>query len=238
MIQRATAAHTGYINDIANDPDVNPHLGGKPMDLTELLAESVSFVTEGGAIIFTPINNAAYQFHSLFMPEARGKIALKAARHAAFEMFTTTDAMELITYTADDTPHARPPRTFGFKPWFKRPNSVFGKDTTWFRLSVHDWIMRDKGCLKKGKKFHAQLEALEAHEDHADDDAHNRYVGASVAMSQGGKPDKGLMIYNTFAGASGYHASVIKSREPLQVFTGDALWTLNSNNSLEVEICR
>lgn len=238
MIKRGTMAHAEYINEIANDPEVNPHIGGDELDLTGLLEQSVSFVTEGGAIIFTPINNAAYQFHTLFLPEARGKIALKAAKHAAFEMFTSTDAMELVTYTPHDAPHARPPRTFGFKPWFERQDGAFGKPTTWYRLSIHDWIMRDKGCLKKGRKFHAQLEAQDGHDAHADDDAHDRYVGATVAMAQAGKVDKGLMIYNTFAGAAGYHAAVVTSYDPVTVHTGDANWTLNDNGTLEVELCQ
>lgn len=237
MIQRATAAHADYINEIANDPNVNPHIGGeKDMDLSDLLGESISFVTEGGAIIFTPVNAAVYQFHTMFVPEARGRHALKAARHSAFEMFTTTDAMELVTYTPDEAKHARPPRTFGFKPWFGRKNAIWGKDTTWYRLHINDWVVRDDGCLKKGQKFHRILHEQQD-ESHIDDDVHDRFVGAAIAMAEAGKVDKGLMVYNSWAGCAGYHAAVVESYEPLRVFTGDAVWSL-VDGKLECELCQ
>lgn len=236
MIRLATPEDIGRLNEIANHSAVFPFIaqGEDPIDLTAAFDLHRIYISDFGAIMFFNTGGATYSFHTMFLPEGRGRHALKVAKYAALDMFTATNAMELVTLTPDNAPHARPPLTFGFRPWFR------SKHGQMFRLNVLDWILKARSCRDMGQEFHDKLEVkkgeIEAH-SHADDTVHDHYVGASCLMSLAGNVDKALMIYNSWAACAGYAPAFVVERSPVKVDTGDAIWTI-TNGKLEVETCQ
>jgi len=236
MIRLAQPEDIDRLNEIANHSAVFPFIGGgeNAIDLTAAFDLHRIYISEHGAIMFFNTGGGVYSFHTMFLPEGRGRHALKVAKHAAQDMFTATNAMELVTLTPDNAPHARPPLTFGFRPWFKSRHGQM------YRLNVLEWIMKARACREMGQEFHDKLEAARPnieHEEHEDDAVHDGYVGASCLMSLAGNVDKALMIYNSWAACAGYAPAFVVERSPLRVDTGDAIWTIRSG-ILEVETCQ
>lgn len=236
MIRIAQTEDIDRLNEIANHSAVFPFIAQdkNPIDLTKAFELHRTYISEFGAIMFYNTGGGTYSFHTMFLPEGRGRHALKVAKHAAQDMFTATNAMELVTLTPDNAPHARPPLTFGFRPWFQ------SKHGQMFRLNVHDWIMKARACREMGEVFHDKLHEMKAEldaEEHEDDAVHDHYVGASCLMSLAGNVDKALMIYNSWAACAGYAPAFVIERSPLRVDTGDAIWTI-ANGNLEIEQCQ
>lgn len=93
-----------FLNSVANHPDVRPWLGtdgASPIDFAPLLARQGTFalVNEHGGFVFVSDDGGAtYEFHTQFLPEGRGREALKAAHEAAQTMFGDIGVEELRTY--------------------------------------------------------------------------------------------------------------------------------------------
>jgi hypothetical protein len=103
------------IHDILSHPDVATHIG-EGLDATITPPSILTFVEQGRVIFFVPKSEGVWEFHTAFIPEARGRDGLKMAKACADAMFRTYGANVLSTYTTEDNPHARPPRTMGFRP--------------------------------------------------------------------------------------------------------------------------
>lgn len=93
-----------FLNTVANHPEVRPWLGtdgASYVDLGVLLALPGAFAlqNEHGGFVFTPDGEEGeYEFHTQFLPEGRGRPALKAALLAEHLMFTRYGARVLKTY--------------------------------------------------------------------------------------------------------------------------------------------
>lgn len=104
-LERTTDAT--FLNTIANHPEVRPWLGtdGKShVDLGVLLEVPGAFalINEFGGFVFIPEGGGVYEFHTQFLPEARGRIALLAALEGERMMFEDYGAECVKTYV----PHA------------------------------------------------------------------------------------------------------------------------------------
>lgn len=73
------------INEVANNPDVRPFIGGKisePLDVSELVADHSNYALFGqhGGFVYAWCAPAIYEVHTLILTEGRGKWALDAAK--------------------------------------------------------------------------------------------------------------------------------------------------------------
>lgn len=154
MISREFFA--GRANAIINHDDVRPFVVFDdtvlPMDLGRVLEneDNVLLMAEHGGFLFVPKRQdlTAYELHTFFLKEGRGRELVQAA-HEAFEwMFLETPARKLYTYTPDDCPHARPPISFGWRSYFWAPIAATrgGRKlgAEFWRLDIWDWAAKEK----------------------------------------------------------------------------------------------
>ncbi len=154
MISREFFA--GRANAIINHDDVREHVSFDdtefPMDLGPIVESeaNVLLMAERGGFLFVPKreDGQAYELHTFFLKDGRGRELVEAA-HEAFEwMFLETPARRLYTYTPDDCPHARPPLSFGWRPYFwapmasRRNGKKLGAE--FWRLDFWDWAAKQK----------------------------------------------------------------------------------------------
>lgn len=223
------------INAIANAPGVREGslLSDGNADLSALDGQALFLQGRGGFIMFRQMSPQVYDFHTAFLPEHRGKNAYLCARAAAEFMFLRTDAMEL--HTVAPRPEARPPKTFGFQPFFTGPAGEY------YRLHLLDWARKAPNLRAWGEWFHHALEAAKDQtgatvEAHDDDPANDRYAGLAAGMFRYGQPQKAVWAYNIWASTAGYHPVELISLDPVRVNTGDAIIRYQ-HNRLEFEQC-
>lgn len=218
MIHQTT--DVAAVNAIINHPRVKPWVsmpGQEVLDASALLqAPHVALLLDDGSGCFLCVQHepGRYEVHTNLLPAARGAKALDAARAAMDWMFTRTDCVELITKVPVDNPAAQRLTVFmGFTREFTRAQA-FPRGTSWvdvdyYSISYRGWIRWHPGLMATGQAFHARLHAEKARSgnplpDHADDTAHDRYVGAAVRMIENGQIDKGIYLYNRWARFAGY----------------------------------
>lgn len=232
---RTNVQQTGdaaFLNSIANAEGVREFVGGEGMiDVAELLTRSIALATDKGAIIFEWKSPGVYCFHTMFVKEGRGRHAFEAASNAAEWMFTRTDALELHTYTPFDNPKATPPRSFGFRFWFK------GEAADYYRLNVNDWATHAPNLETYGKWFHDNLIAAGRHNPHPEIASHDRFAGMAAAMATRGQVEKGVALYNIWAMTAACPPVRIINREPFEIDIGDALLRVG-NEEAEILECR
>jgi len=100
-----------FLNRVVNHNSVFPHVSlgaSKPLDLSACVADSRNYflANEFGGFLLLRQHDYVYQVHTQFLPEGRGKTALKAGRWAAHYMFTQTDCLRIDTTVAYDNRHA------------------------------------------------------------------------------------------------------------------------------------
>lgn len=120
MIQRVFDATE--INRIINHPDVYPYVAYRipqgELDLGPLLADpnNVLMMGEGGGVFFHRFLPCLYQAHIQFLPEHRGRAALRASREAVTYMFSFTDCKAIIGVTpVNNKPAIRFAQFVGFQ---------------------------------------------------------------------------------------------------------------------------
>lgn len=224
MLTRATDATLA--NKIINDPQVRPHMLfdiKEAIDLSGLVNTTLILMSENGGFLFAPIVDQriggppqpahAFELHSFFLPEGRGREAHGAAWEAAEYIFTKTDATDIFTMQPLDNPASRPPRSMGFQEHFRRNNIITrgGRKVpcAFWRLNIWDWARLVRGVEADGDEFHSLLNQKRAAlglPDHAheQDDAHDRYVGCAVRMWKQGQTLKAIRFLNYFSRWAGY----------------------------------
>lgn len=239
MIHRSR--DVAFFNAVANDPAVRPFMGGEDgpngLDLAPLI-ENPAVVTlraAHGGWIYVPILAGAYELHTLFLPEGRGRPHLRAAVEGFRFMFVETDCLEILTKCPDDNGAARWASShLGFRERFRRDDAwAPGVGVSYRAFSVDDWMARDAQCLTQGQAFHATLEAAKTGSDsplHAEDAAHDRAVGAAVLMARAGQTQKGVGLYNRWAAFAGY--AQIEALSPTVIDIRDALVELRPDGSM------
>lgn len=229
-----------YWNALANDPSIRPFVGGdQPLDFAEAVANpaNVFLQADHGGWFFHPLLPSAYEVHTMFLPEGRGRKHLTAAAHGFRFMFTQTDCLEILTKCPDDNGPARWASSFlGFRERFHRPEAWgAGVGVSYRAFSVDDWMARDAECLAEGRRFHAALEAAKLREGselavHPEDPAHDRAVGAAALMVRAGNAGKGVGLYNRWAMFAGYQTIELLSDTVIDV--RDAIVELRPDGSL------
>lgn len=235
-----------FFNEVANHPDVRPGLGAglDPVDLTPAIENPANLAIEGheGGWLLHPVLPGVYEIHSMFRPEGRGKVFFVGAREMLRYVFTTSDALEIVTKCPDDNGPARmAAATVGFRERFRREDAwAPGVGVSYRVFSIDDWFIRDAECLAAGRAFHDALEAAKMQAGslipvHADDEAHDRAVGAAVLMARGGNMAKGVGFYCRWATFAGYASITAVSQNVVDV--GDGLVEIG-NDGIRVLKCR
>jgi hypothetical protein len=234
------------VNAILNHPTVLPAITvpGRtgPIDATALIENTHNFfmMAPGGCIAFCQDEPGIYEVHTNFLPEYRGRIALRASEQAYHWMFMNTDCM--ILQTRVPAPNVAADmfcRLIGATKQFTRksiwPTEKGLVDLDFWQFPYQDWIRRAPSVNMSGRRFHEKLESerirhrLE-HPLHPDEECHDRYVGACVEMIYAGQPDKAVVLYNRWASFSGYGKIALIARSPLVVDIGDAVLQVLDND--------
>lgn len=237
------------LNEIANDPDVRPTLGGDgELDLSPLVADvrNFAYLEQHGAIVCLALGSGVYDIHSMFRPAGRGLAALQVMRDVADALFSTTDCVEARTTVPEDNASAAVmARKVGFKPLFSTrvpwtggqrvPADVFG----W---SLLGWALSSPAALELGGCFHdlledAKLDAGSVLEAHDDDEIHDRVVGAVGLMAMAGNGEKAIRFYNLWAQSAGYRPVELLQSRPIVVDLHDAIVQVDAHG-MKVLTCR
>lgn len=240
-LRRVMDAH--FLNEIANDPEVRPYLGGGEgvLDLTPLCANpaNVCLTTAGGGWIMHAIGPGRYEVHSLFPPGGREGL-MTAMREGLRYMFCATDCTELVSKApASNGAAIGLARAAGFKERFRRPSALpsFNEPVAFFSLPLEAWMWRDEELKVAGEWFHERLERALGEVPHDEDEAHNRAVGLAVTMLRAGNPVKAVAFYNKWAVFAGYAPIALLSERPVIVDVVSAVIGVNGDD-MEVLACR
>lgn len=217
MIQREFTADR--LNAIVNHPEVHPWValpGQGDLDLSGAVADqrNILLMSDAGGILFVFHEQGIYEAHSQFLPEARGRQALRVMREAFRWMFTATPCMEILTQVpVHNRAAALFARHCGGTLEFTRENAWMTADgpiaVEYFALRYGDWVRSAPGLVESGEAFHDRLKAgMKAagfpDADHPEDKAHDRYVGATYEMISAGQVAKGITLYCRWARFTGH----------------------------------
>lgn len=227
-----------FLNEVANHPAVRPELlGTGPIDLTAAVSDprNIALQAQYGGWVLHNHGGGAYEVHSMFLPEGRGRGVREALEKALEYVFTHTDCTRLLTRLPKGNVAARAiGRVAGFRTWFVMNGDEYA------RIEIEDWIQASKACHAAGAWFHDRLEAAKIAAGselivHEDDTSHDHAVGASVLMCRAGNPIKGVQAYNAWAALAGYAPIALISLNPMVIDVVDAV--LEGPN-MEVLLCR
>jgi hypothetical protein len=243
-------------NAIFNHDAVRPWVlmpGQDAIDFSDFVADprNVILMNEAGTagIAFHCQEPGVFECHTAALPEARGADALAFAKAAVAFMFTATDCMELLTKCpAHNRPAEALAKAVGGALDFEReaawPTEHGPVAVRYYALRYHDWAKAADLLPTLGEWFHDRLEAENARlgipdELHDDDSAHDRHVGAAVAMILAGQPAKGVILYNRWARFAGYGFATLMNLDPLVVDIGSHVLRVHPNTpNFEVMACR
>lgn len=236
------------INPILNHPSVFPSIvipGIEKFDVSDVVDDpkNVLLMTEGGGILFYQIEPGIYDIHTNFLPEYRGRHAIRASLEAYRWMFTRTDCMVLTTRVPENNKAAHKfcsivGATLEFvreKVW---PTNESMIDLSFYSLRYDDWVRKTPNLMKSGQAFHDRLEAERVRLNHPvpihpDEECHNLHVGACAEMIYGGQPEKGVVLYNrwcAFVGFNVYKPVSLISKSPMVIDIAQALLLIGDND--------
>jgi hypothetical protein len=228
------------INKIMNDPSVRPWIAlagdEKELDLTDFLRDlnNILLMTSDGlgGCIFHFRGDGCYEVHIQFLPEVRGKEALRSVQDALQWMFTRTPCMELWTKVPEKNDSARMMARMIHGVHEFDCGEFNSQRVEHWALRYNDWLRTASGIAGIGKSFHDRLEVLMKnanlmHEPHDDLAWHNRVVGATFEMILHGQALKGLVLYNRWARQAGFQEIKVISEVPLVLDIREAVLILN-----------
>jgi hypothetical protein len=144
-----------FLNRVVNHPAVHPYVsfGIKgDLDLTALVADprNVFLANEWGGFLFIRKADYVYEVHTQFVPEGRGKRALRAAKDAADYMFSRTDCLRIDTYVQLDNPAAEwLTRAVGFRKWGEA--NILGHACYYYVLTLKEWARKLDLCQPRSQ---------------------------------------------------------------------------------------
>lgn len=251
MIRRSFDA--SEINPILNDPSVfdqmrTPGLKLGDLDISAVIENplNVLLMTEGGGIIFGQSEPGIYDVHTSFLENYRGRHAIRASLAAYRWMFTHTDCMILQTRVpAFNKAAANFCKLVGAVHEFDRKGvwatETGAADMSYWTMKYEDWARRSDDLIASGRAFHTRLDEEFArhkmlHENHPDEECHDRYVGACAEMIYGGQPEKAVVLYNRWAKFAGYGLIVLISKSPLMIDIGNALLMVTGDSFKVIKV--
>lgn len=250
-LRRILATETKLLNELLRDEDIAPgaligHTTTDGVDLLPFLADehNIALVCERevhyggdesadierreclGAVLFAWIEPGCYEVHTMAKKEVRGRAYVNAVNGAIRTMFLCWDCMELYTRVPETNRAA-----LGLVRLVRgRREFVRADGVAMYVLRWYDWLWGERGeeLVKRGAWFHERLEQQFAelgreHAAHADNEDHDRVVGATCELVLSGMVDKGIILYNRWAKLAGYATISIVVQQPLILNTGDAL---------------
>lgn len=248
-VERETSAHR--LNAVVNHQDVRPWVspGANDLDLASVVENpaNVLLMNEHGGCLFERVGPGLYEVHTQFVPEGRGPGALQAVRDALHWMFTRTDAIEIQTKVpVNNLPALALVKAIGGELHFYRDNAwqtdagLVG--VNYYVQTIDAWAGKADTAKAAGQWFHDKLEAAKAASEadspvHDDDEAHDRYVGATIEMVLNDQLEKGLWFYNRWARLAGYAAVALIAENPPVIDIQDAILAVRPND-FEVLLCR
>lgn len=217
-----------------NHPAVFPWVsrpGEPPIAMSAVVRDPRNVVLLGqhGGIAFHWVMSGLYDTHTAITPLGRGGWAESFGAACRHWMFTRTDAVELVTKvpTSNLPARALTRRVPGGAVEFMLPGAWTRRDgrpddiEVW-GVRIQDWLRNAPGLVERGREFHHRLH-LEYDRlglgiaRHADNDVHDRYVGAAVEMILAGLPVKGVTYYNRWAALAGAPRIAMETRDPLVI---------------------
>lgn len=236
-----------FLNLVANDGAVRPHLGsiGAPIDLTEAIAnpDNIAFVGRSGGF-FVEKRDAfgLYEGHSMFLPGDTAERPVQVLEALLQYLFIETDCVELLTKIPFCNKAAMGlGRSAGFRTMFEREAAWDvpggGKCAVAFSsLPFIRWVAMTLTIEQYGEWFHDRLEHLAGIKKHTEEPLHNRMVGAAVLMFRAKNSLKAMALYNRWASFAGYAPIRVISEHPLVIDVGDAIVQIRGDN-MEVLRC-
>lgn len=234
-VQRCFAAPA--LNAIVNDSDVRPGIGGtsltSELDLTGFVANTanMALMDNGAAALFDFVGYGVYEAHNMALESRRGAHLMRCAPAFLHWMFCRTEALEIVTRIPAENTMARTLAIANhFHREFELPNSYLTPDgpipAMFYSLPVLDWMRTAPGLVERGQWFHREVEracqdAGIEREDHPDNEAHDRYIGAAFEMILGGQIEKAVYFYNRFSAIARTGKIVVLSHSPLVIHLGD-----------------
>lgn len=213
------------LTQVANEPELRPMLGGEgSIDMRPAAADPNNFcfqLGELGGFALMPIYPGCYEAHTIFLPGSGASVA-RYMREVRDWMFVNTGCEVVKTKTKDNLPAEHLARIGGFCPY------VNSNGTTYWKLDLDTWLQVCSTLQEQGQAFHQMLETAKADagselKAHADDEFHDRAVGAAILMAQAGNGVKAVNVYNKFAILAGYAQAVLHSVTPFVVDIHDAI---------------
>lgn len=239
-IDRATPDDAARLNGMVNHPSILPFVnaGHAELDMALLIADPRNAILFGehGFMVFTPARPVGmiYEAHTSVLPSGRGQWTLTFVRACLHWIFTRTGVAEIFTRCPHLSNHratSRLAQAIGGTFQFVNQNGYFHGGqmipADVYTLGVLDWVRTAPGLVERGEWFHSKLEGEylrmgRTHPNHADDDGHDRHVGACIEMIFGRTIEKGIHIYNRFASISEYAPVSVMSADPLTLDIEDA----------------
>lgn len=223
-VRRASVADAARCNAIVNHPEVRPHLGASaagPLDLTAFISEplNVALLSDHACVLFAHDEPGRYEQHTAILPEGRGAAVLPMIAEAYRHLFVLTDCIEVVTKIPEENRRADlMARRAGFVPIFTAANVWAGSgQMRFFSLSFDAWRAKDPTLAEVGHAFHDAVEDAKSAAGvallpHADDEAHNRAVGAACLIGAAGNEVKAAVTYNRWARLAGYEPARLISQ--------------------------
>lgn len=246
MIEIERATDAAFINYVANEPSVHPHLlaGGQAIDYTPVVndANNVVLVGSHGGMVFHKCMPGIFEVHTQALPEGRGRWTLEMAHSCLMWMFTRTDAIEIFTRV----PHGNEPArtlTLNVGGVLEQHVSIpiHGDDVTFgvYRLRIEDWIKTSPYLEAMGAAFHARLHAEYDRlgmkvAKHDPDPWHDRNAGMAYLMITGGQIAKGVGYYNRHAVMAMAPPISLISMDPVVVNIQDAYLKVRPDGGFDV----
>lgn len=233
-----------FLNGVANHPEVRPWLGGDgELDLKGLIANPdniVGVTTAHGGFIAEHHGSGRYEVHSLFLPEGLGQTAVRAMRDACDYIFSTSDAVELVTKVPESNAAAKGlAQLAGFAalfiasvPW---STDIPTMPTTFHSLSLDAWSMRSRRARAYGVWLHEAMGELAPHVNHSEEEpAHLQVAGAATMMLRAGMPYKAANVYNRWARWTGYPPIRVIREHPTVMDLGEGIIVEVAGDRIEV----
>lgn len=247
-LERLTGDAT-RINRFVNDPSVFPLVKGShvgPFDLSVVAKnpDHVVLVGEHGGVTFIKHQLGIYEAHTAVLPEGRGEWTIELGRSALHWMFSHTDAFEILTKCPKGNLAAvAGARAIGGKfdfttrPIWPTDDGLVPVDV--YSMRIQEWVRTAPSLVELGHEFHERLaEQFKARgraaEIHADDEVHDRYVGAAVAMIVAGQIQKGVWFYNRWAVMAAYMPIAVLSVTPFIINIGSTVLKVTGD---QFEVC-
>src|SRR3569623_452215 len=172
-----------------------------------------------GAFICTYIDHTTYEMSPLFRPRQG---ADSYGRKIIFNMFTQTPCEEILIKCPESNQLAT---ILAERCGFRYQYSGQTTHMRHYSRRIEDWTLTAPRLSEYGQRFHSRLAELGLEVDDAEDPIHHRYIGAAVAMTNGGQLVKGFVYYNRWARSYGASPFLVLSEDPPSIDISTAALT-------------